>query len=207
MRKKRKTDFRPGCAEKWKRFLLFPFSHPYFSTGCGKRGGKTENACNLMIFPMLKTEALFNLAFFDISERCHFCITAKHTFSTQTHQKREFLGCSRLSPKFITFFPFPQGIFSTVSTSKAPEKAFHISEKTFHRFSLFANPCFQVRKNKHPQCFSDFSTFSTRSITITPKASLYLSFLVREFPKSENPQAVDFSTKPAFPNPRLSHRI
>ena len=155
-----------------------------------------------MKFLLLKSSPVFNLPNFLISYRTIFCIFSKHLFSLSTHQKREKLGSIFLSPNFITFFPFPQPLFSTVSTKSTLRKVLHKTEKSFHRFSQPRKKCRRLPKTKPPQGFSEFSTFSIPPKTNTSKISLILSFFGCAFPINRKSRYVDFSTKPIFLNPR-----
>lgn len=90
-----------------------------------------------MVFLMLKNQRVFNLPIFKILERNFFCIVFKHSFFVTIAQKRKKMGAPNLSPKFITFFPFPQAFFSTVSTFLPSEKVLHNPFSNFHTLSLF----------------------------------------------------------------------
>ena len=97
------------------------YTHLYFSTICGKAGGKVKKCCQRQFFPCVEKIPDFQHFSLGISAR-HFIFLSR---------KRADSLLFRVSTFLFTFFPFPQRIFSRISTSKMLPRFFHKSHLLF----------------------------------------------------------------------------
>ena len=144
----------PICAKKQGFLFLFPFSHLYFSTRCGKRSGKPKKACPCYSFPMLKKDRVFNCTSFQNPYLSLFADVFHSLFLIKKLQKRNFMVFFPISTKLFTFRAFPQGTFSTFPTREKQAKVFPISKKVFPIRSHRKRKVIHSPKTKPLPCFS-----------------------------------------------------
>jgi hypothetical protein len=135
-------------AKKEKRLCVF--THPYFSTACGKISGKSKNTLRRRIFSSVEKQNDFQ----HFSKKGMIMLLSGRIFFSPfaIHFPTIFTMFS-VSTFLCTFFPFPQRIFSRISTSHSCARIFPQSIKVFRVASHLQSNGNRNAKNQTPQGF------------------------------------------------------